>query len=225
MLEIGPGEGDFLYAAREQGFDAYGVELDPLRADFIRQRLGIPCEHSSLDTSVFAGNEFDVIYHRNVLSHFYDPISEFKKINSRLRPGGIHVFETGNWGDVERRYFKSTNSFHYPNHLFFFSSTSLRQLLFRTGFELVAIYRFCKLPELILRKILEHPVPSGLASVSTTRNGDSEPISGLKRIVADVVSCIMYFITYKLGHVLLKKQSLPQTMILVTRKTGYGEKV
>lgn len=85
ILEIGPGAGYFLDEARKEGFEVYGIEFNNIQADFIRSRLGIHCEESPLDVSLFDGKKFDIIYHCNVISHFYDPISEFQKINNKLK--------------------------------------------------------------------------------------------------------------------------------------------
>ena len=121
LLEIGSGSGTFLDEAKNKGFDVYGVEVNKILAEYIRKQLGIPCEELPLSRLSFGGKQLDITYHRDVLSHFSDPISEFGKIHSRLRKDGFVVFETGNGGDVEERYYKFYSSFQYPDHLFLFS--------------------------------------------------------------------------------------------------------
>jgi 2-polyprenyl-3-methyl-5-hydroxy-6-metoxy-1,4-benzoquinol methylase len=101
MLEIGAGAGHFLNEARKEGFDVYGVEPNEVLAKFIEEKIGIPCGRV-LDDSLFNGKEFDVIYHCDVISHFYDPIQEFEKINRRLKKYGLLVFETGNLGMLNK---------------------------------------------------------------------------------------------------------------------------
>lgn len=210
MLEIGPGAGDFLDEARKEGFNVYGIELNKILAGFIREKLGISCEEQPLNVSLFDGKKFDIIYHCDVISHFYDPISEFKKINDKLKKGGLVVFETGNLGDVEEKYYKWWTSFQYPDHLFFFSVNNLKELLLRTEFELISIYRFSILPQLILWRIVKYFVPSQSASVLKDE-------SFLKRIIGNVFSCFTYLVPYKLGY-LLPKKGRPQTVIVVAKK-------
>lgn len=222
MLEIGPGAGDFLDESRKEGFDVYGIELNKVQADFIREKLGIPCGEHPLDVHLFDGKRFDIVYHCNVLSHFYDPISEFKKINNKLRKGGLVVFETGNFGDVEEKYFRRFYSFGYPYHLFFFSVNNLKELLLRTGFELISIYRFSALPHLMLLRIANYLAPSQFASMQKGKNEDSHPLvdakpSFLTKILKHVFLCFIYLSTYKLGY-LLPKKGRPQAVIVVAKK-------
>ena len=42
-----------------------------------------------------------------------------------LKPGGLHIFETGNLADVDHRYLKLFKAFQYPDHLFFYGDRSL----------------------------------------------------------------------------------------------------
>lgn len=74
LLEIGAGAGYFLDEARKAGFDVYGIELNPTQTDFINRKLDIPCETTTL-TGSYDNKIFDIIYHCDVISHFYDPIS------------------------------------------------------------------------------------------------------------------------------------------------------
>jgi hypothetical protein len=74
ILEIGPGGGFFLMEARNYNYEPYGIELNPLEAHWIKEKLHIPCETTALNKSSFGGRMFDIIYHRDVLSHLYDPV-------------------------------------------------------------------------------------------------------------------------------------------------------
>jgi SAM-dependent methyltransferase len=150
LLELGPGRGTFLAAARDAGFDVYGVELNPRQARFVTDRLGIPCVTSLDDVAALGVQKFDVIYHCSVLSHFYDPIAEFQRFNALLNPGGHIVFETGNLGDVDHRAFRYVSAFQYPDHLFFFGVPSIDALLRQTGFRHLRTYRYSNLPEAIV---------------------------------------------------------------------------
>lgn len=150
LLELGPGRGTFLAAARDAGFDVYGVELNPRQARFVTDRLGIPCVTSLDDVHELGVEQFDVIYHCSVLSHFYDPLAEFQRFNALLKAGGHVMFETGNWGDVDHRAFRYVSAFQYPDHLFFFGVPSIDALLRQTGFRHLRTYRYSNLPESVI---------------------------------------------------------------------------
>ena len=240
MLEIGAGAGYFLDEARKVRFEVYGIELNSILADFVSNKLGIPCKESPLETSLFGEKKYDVIYHCDVISHFYDPIKEFCKINSILNTKGLVVFETGNFGDVEEKYYKHIKKFQYPDHLFFFSEKNLIELLDKTGFEFIGIYRYSILPQLIIRKFLKN-ISSLLKPGAQThkedkthnfKNSSLSPRSislSLYQFIRKAYSylfnitykysyhCLSYFMRYKMGYMVPKK-GRPQTVIVVARK-------
>jgi 2-polyprenyl-3-methyl-5-hydroxy-6-metoxy-1,4-benzoquinol methylase len=154
VLELGPGGGCFLAEARKRGYEPYGIELNPIEARWIKENLQIPCESVPLSGVSFRGKDFDIVYHRDVLSHLSDPIRVFRDINRALKKDGLLVFETGNIADVRERYMKYFSQFLYPDHLFFFGEKSLNTLLERTGFKCVRIYRDGILLQLLLQKAL-----------------------------------------------------------------------
>jgi len=151
LLEIGPGAGLFMDQARADGFKPYGVEPNLIQAEYIRNRLGLPCESRQL-SDAYPGELFDVIYHCDVISHMYDPCAEFRTMRERLKPRGTLIFETGNMGDVRLDRLAMVPQFQYPDHLFFFSSGNIESLLQLSGFHPMRQFRFSIVPELLLRK-------------------------------------------------------------------------
>lgn len=226
LLEIGAGAGFFLDEARKKGFDSSGIEINRIKANFIRSKFGIPCEDNPFQNSSYEGKTFDVIYHCDVISHFYHPISEFQKINNKLNKNGLVVFETGNIGDVKEKYYKVYDKFQYPDHLFFFSEKSLKKLLQLTGFELIKIHRYSILLEYLLFKIIKNV--SAFIKVENSYNGKeitnqvvssgvlttpSVFIEKIKRIFF----CVIYLNRYGIGYI-LPKRGRPQTTIVIARK-------
>lgn len=166
-LEIGPGAGIFLQTLRRQGYNGVGIELNGQAADFLNNTLNIPCEGRPLSVSSFGQERFDLIYHCDVLSHFYDPLAEFALMHTKLKDNGLLVFETGNLGEVHNRYYRWYPSFHYPEHLYFFGGKSLRLLLERTGFELISLHRYPLQYALLVEK-LQHFLEKTLAPRKST---------------------------------------------------------
>lgn len=154
MLELGPGGGSFLSEARRRGYEPHAVELNPIEARWISEDLGIPCESVPLSENSFTGKQFDVIYHKDVLSHLHDPIRTFHDINRALKSDGLLVFETGNIADVDQQHLKYFSQFSYPDHLFFFGERSLDMLLEQTGFRRLHVHRESILLQLLLQKML-----------------------------------------------------------------------
>jgi len=237
ILEIGAGAGYFLDEAKKLGFDPYGIEFNSVQAIYIREQLHIPCEESPVSESAFKGIQFDIVYHCDVISHFFDPFSEFKNIHQRMKEGGILLFETGNLGEVKQKYFKYFKRFQYPDHLFFFSPDNLIELLEKTGFECIRIYRYSILPQLIALNayaFARNSLKNGIKKYKQPENRsedntDTKSLSGkylqsgrrsdsiLKKSFRFLYSCSEYLLRYKIGY-LVPKTHRPQTLIIVARK-------
>lgn len=233
LLEIGSGSGYFLEAARKEGFDVYGIELNDVLAEFTRSRLSIPCAEKPLGDDVFEGTSFDVVYHRDVISHFYDPIEEFHKFNRRLNEDGWVIFETGNLGDMDEKYIRIFPEFQYPDHLFFFSEKNLADLLARTGFTLVATYRYSIVPQLrvlgTLDRLINRIKPLRKArQADDIRKGEQVPAAvdnrvvqttGGRKLAKSTYNRLYYWLRYRVGG-FAPKSGRPQTLIVVARKTS-----
>ena len=147
LLEVGAGAASSS-TRRKRGFNPFAIEFNGIQAEHMRETLRIPCVGKPLAEDPFPGQAFDVVYHCDVVSHFYDPISDFRASRRALRDDGLVVFETGNIGDMAPRYMGLFRRFQYPDHLFFYSSRNIGQLLEASGFELLAIHRFSILADL-----------------------------------------------------------------------------
>ena len=225
ILEIGAGAGYFLDEARKNGFEVYGIEINRIQSEFINNVLKIPCENTKLSESSFSNKRFDIIYHCNVLSHLSDPLEEFRIINQKLESGGMHVFETGNVGDVNRKYYRFLGTFDYPDHLFFFSVRSIERLLEEAKYNCLKIYKYSILPRLLVDKVL-----AGIRSNSrsqetikavkldpTVNNSISVRRNNKKQILKYMRIYLSYILTYKIGKIFPGK-NIPQTLIIVARK-------
>ena len=221
LAEIGAGGGAFLAEAGRQGFDVQGVELNPLQAAFIRDELGIACAPSLAELREATGRQtHDVVFFRDVISHFSDPIGEFATFNAVLPLGGVIAFETGNLADVDRRYFRYFSLFQLPDHLFFFGDASLQALLERTGFELIAIRRWSILPQLQALHLLRR-LRGRNAETAEHRSEDAAGAGAGKRspLRAAVVYFLYHLLPARLGAV-APKRGRPQTTLIIARKTG-----
>lgn len=230
LLEVGAGSGEFVSEASKAGFDTKATELDPSAAEFIRSNLGIDCEPSTLENVSFESGSFDAIYHRNVISHFHDPVSEFRKMNDLLRDNGIVVFETGNYAEIGKEYDKYINKYQYPDHLNLFSEKSVKKLLHKTGFECVEIRRYSKMVWLLMLRValplanlttsaLSGGAGSGQASGDGSSRNSTRAKSAIGTLLKGIWHTTQFISMYKLGRY-LPKGGRPQNMIVVARKVG-----
>jgi 2-polyprenyl-3-methyl-5-hydroxy-6-metoxy-1,4-benzoquinol methylase len=139
LLEVGSAAGYFLWAAQQRGFEVQGLDITEQFVNFSRDVLGVPAHRGTLREVPFAPASFDLVYHRNVLSHLAYPVEEFRILRELLRPGGTMVFETGNVAELPP---SAAGRLELPDHLYHFSEQAIRKLLEVTGFDCVRVHRF-----------------------------------------------------------------------------------
>lgn len=217
ILEIGAGGGFFLQQARQAGFEPYALELNPTQANFIRHN-DIPCEQEPLSDTSFGQTTFDIIYHNDVISHFHNPQNVFASMYEKLNKDGIMVFETGNIADIEAKHYKKFTAFQYPDHLFFFGESTLKQLLADNKFSLLACYRYAITLNLKVVQLTAYLSATNGKSVQgqiTQLQQSSE--HNVKGILRNLYHRLLFFTRYKLGA-LLPKERKPQTVIIIAQK-------
>lgn len=148
VLDVGCGYGFFLAAAREQGWTVAGVDVSHLGVEFASQRLGLGDVHRGhLASAPYPPASFDAVTMFNVLEHVTDPRSLLRDALRLLRPGGTLLVRVPNmafhhwlWAPPGAARLLSRAGFVYlggvrpPQHLYGFSPTTLRALLYSVGF-------------------------------------------------------------------------------------------
>ena len=139
LLEIGCAYGFFLQQAK-RFFDVSGIELAGEAADY--------CRRSSLNVLTGMADEVnmrqignvDAIVLLDVIEHLPDPHKTLGLCESYLRPGGIIVLTTGDFGSLLSRLTGS----HWrlmtpPQHQWFFTRESMRRLAETLKLQLVSL--------------------------------------------------------------------------------------
>ncbi len=95
LLDIGASNGSFLVAAKEEGYDTYGIELDDLVINFAQRNAKCPILKGPVtpDTPM---PKMDVITMHDVVEHLIDPKQELGDISDFLVPhrDGLLVIDT-----------------------------------------------------------------------------------------------------------------------------------
>lgn len=223
LLEIGSGGGAFLVAA-SRFFDVAGVDFNPVQVAYIRDHLGLRCELGRYQDA-FAGQKFDIIYHCDVLSHFFDPIQEFRDMRAMLNPGGVIIFETGNFGDLDPEQRSAITVFQYPDHINFFSekSLSLATLFDRSSLKVVEHVHFDRTRSNMLVKLLKTTVNSIRApkpesySTSTPASAPNSRRRYFKTVIRDWLSITEFLLCYVLGRNRRELTNRTQIFVLVQK--------
>lgn len=140
LLEMGPGAGDVLAAARNLGVGfALGIDLSPLNCKSIRAK-GLPVVLGNIENSPFRAGSFDVVVMCQVIEHIRYPRQTLEQILYLLRPGGILHIDTPNPNNVFARAtrYRMSSSFG-PDHVTLFVEDSLTYLLESVGFEIIEL--------------------------------------------------------------------------------------
>jgi SAM-dependent methyltransferase len=139
LLDIGCGDGEFLFVARELGYDVLGVEIDPV-ARKIASEKGLDVHPSPIPGSSLPTDHFNQITLSHVAEHFHDPVSALREVFSLLHPGGRVWIQVPNSSAFSiERFGINSRLLEPPRHLVMFSSDSLKKILENIGFKAVTL--------------------------------------------------------------------------------------
>jgi SAM-dependent methyltransferase len=137
-LEVGPGQGLDLGRLRALGWDACGLETDPVAARAARERSGCEVRVGTLASTDWAPGSFDLIYMSHVAEHLPDPAGSLRRCLDLLAPGGRLVFVYPNPASLTARvYGRFSAVWEPPRHLSLPPPAAFASLLEATGFEAV----------------------------------------------------------------------------------------
>jgi len=143
LFDVGFGFAQALLYFREKGMSVSGLDPSPEGVDYAR-RQGLQVYQAGIEDFSCAGSaRFDVVTLLNVLEHLRDPGRTLKSIKEQLlKPSGMLVIDVPN----EFNDFQTIANAEYqlgewwvcpPNHLNYFSVTSLKQFLNACGFDVI----------------------------------------------------------------------------------------
>ena len=150
LLEIGCAYGYFLDEAKNS-FDVTGIEISASAVQTC-EAAGLNVVRGEVSEAVMSGlGMFDVIVMLDVIEHVPDPAEVFALCSRHLNPGGIIVLSTGDFSSVAARVTgRKWRLMTPPQHLWFFTPSSLRALASGSGLEVRSIARPWKLVPLSL---------------------------------------------------------------------------
>tara|TARA_R110000850_G_scaffold92603_1_gene196523 strand:- start:215 stop:970 length:756 start_codon:yes stop_codon:yes gene_type:complete len=139
FIDFGCNIGTAVEAARRLGFDAYGVDID--RDSVGTARKIFPGSHfhtGSIESLPDNWRDFDLGFSVEVIEHIPDPHPYFEALAARLRSGGVLYLTTpdaGHWRVPAD--FTTWREVFPPDHLHFFTRTSMTHFLDRHGFDVI----------------------------------------------------------------------------------------
>lgn len=146
LVDVGCGKAQFVHAARQRGWDAWGVELDAGACAYANRQFGLNTVlNGSLDHAALP-DEVDVVTLWDVIEHVPDPVAVLRAAAGRLATDGLIVVRTANirsWSfDRHRERWWAFGS----DHRFYFSPRSLTVALSAAGFRVLDVLN-CEISE------------------------------------------------------------------------------
>ncbi|MBV9848467.1 MAG: class I SAM-dependent methyltransferase [Armatimonadetes bacterium] len=127
LLDIGSNRGFLLNAAREAGYNAYGVEPTARTAEFSRREFGVNVFNGVLEDNPYELGSFDTITLWHVLEHIPSVRPFVRKTAAMLKPDGV-LFIQVPYLDYWPR----------PVHFNYFDCDSLMRVLAGVGLTVIA---------------------------------------------------------------------------------------
>jgi SAM-dependent methyltransferase len=158
FLDIGCSGGFVVEAAREQGFDAFGIDPDPMSIAWAREHypdneyfVGFM---ETFDPGEHGGRPFDAVYCSEVIEHSTDVNGFVAALAAAMAPGAVLYLTTPDISHWRRpREVTKWDAFKLPDHCLYFNPASLARLLARHGIEVTRCpFRFKPGIKLLARK-------------------------------------------------------------------------
>ncbi|OFW06441.1 MAG: hypothetical protein A3I61_20015 [Acidobacteria bacterium RIFCSPLOWO2_02_FULL_68_18] len=129
--DIGTKDGSAVKVLADMGWDASGYDPDSRFHGFAKQTYGIDIRRWFSADAAGRGS-LDLVTAFHVLEHIPEPVPWLSEIREALKPDGHVYIETPNLRFVEARQLR-------PGHVVLYTAHTLRQVLERTGFRVLAM--------------------------------------------------------------------------------------
>jgi len=140
LLEIGPGLGYNMIAARERGWEVQGVDISDYVVDHSKS-IGLPVMKGSLED---VQGEFDAVFMKHVLEHYKDPFAALYSVRELLSNDGLIQIIVPDARYRKAVKFREKYKFYSSEvngkeHYVSFNKDTLGKMLDFTGFEVVQV--------------------------------------------------------------------------------------
>jgi 2-polyprenyl-3-methyl-5-hydroxy-6-metoxy-1,4-benzoquinol methylase len=139
LLDVGCAVGYFLEAARQDGWEAAGVEISSYASE-VAQKSGLDVFTGRLEDAGYPDRHFDAVTLWHVLEHMRDPAACLRETHRILKDSGVLAVELPN---IESKRSKK-KGVHWDQlkpreHLYYFAPGTLRRSVEKAGFQVVRV--------------------------------------------------------------------------------------
>ena len=138
LLDVGCSTGFFVEAAKNNGWEAKGIDLNPSAIEFGKKR-GLNLDKVNL-FDLEKSAKFDIITLFDVLEHLVDPAAIINKVSEFLNNKGLISIYVPNYDSASRVLMEENAHFIWPSHhLTYFNIQSISDFLTKRGFKILEI--------------------------------------------------------------------------------------
>ena len=135
LLDVGCGDGRLLRALGGSGWQAEGIDFDPVAVERARSE-GIAIGLGRLPHLDYPNDSFEAVVMDHVIEHVHDPIEVLCEIWRVLKRGGRLIATTPNLDSLSHKLFGSSWAhLDPPRHLYLFKLNTLCAVAELAGFE------------------------------------------------------------------------------------------
>jgi len=127
LLDVGCGDGQLLQTAKDEGWDALGIDLSETAILLCHRRELAASKTDFFDQSLDEPR-FDAIVMSELIEHVPTPQRFFKRAEELLDAGGVLYLTTPNFGSLARRMLGEAWSVIHPEHIGYFERSTLSRL-------------------------------------------------------------------------------------------------
>lgn len=137
ILDVGTATGSFLYVAKKRGWIVDGLEPNKWLCDWAKEHYDLPIKQKTIFEQHYPTETFDVITLWDVLEHVPDPTKVLQECNRILKKEGILVINYPDTGTWIAKLMGRKWVFLLSVHLYYFTPTTMRKMLEKTGLSIV----------------------------------------------------------------------------------------
>lgn len=144
LLDVGCGDGrilDYYRQSRPEGMvETWGLDINGDALAIAAKAGHRTVQGAFEDENDLPKGSFDIVVARHVIEHVEDPVVFTRNAAELLRPGGVFLAATPDFGSKDAKKFAGHwGGNHFPRHWWFFDGESMRKVAEHVGLEAAAI--------------------------------------------------------------------------------------
>lgn len=167
LIDIGTNTGLFVYVARQNGWQADGLEPNKEAVAYAKKNFNLTLISKPFEENTLSKESYDVITMWDVIEHFTDPVHEVKKVHRALKKGGIFAFTTVDPESLVARFRGNSWPWYMEMHRVLLSQKVAEHYLKQIGFRKVVFaphFRFFSMGYAAKMLGSIHPILAKIAS-------------------------------------------------------------